>query len=267
MSDKAGAAKKPRKAAAKGKSRLRAEAMPEEVLSAPAAASAEPEAPAVTAAVVEPVLHEAHLVHATYGRVRLRVPAARGNAGLLGEIRAAFDGHVGVDKVEVKPAAHSVVIYYDAEHHADIGALFASLGTTKAPARLPKMNGSHPHHEMHHAPKTELDEKLSKFEEEAEFLAEHSHVARTIVDTVKGLDRQIKRVTNNNLDLKILAPVGLAGFTFLEIGAAAATPMWVTLMIFSLNHFVELRAHTAGEDDDDGPVDVDKDATVATAAG
>jgi hypothetical protein len=43
----------------------------------------------------------------------------------------------------------------------------------------------------------------------------------------------------------------LAGFTFFEIGAAAATPMWVTLVIFSLNHFVELRAHTAEDDDGD----------------
>ena len=44
-----------------------------------------------------------------------------------------------------------------------------------------------------------------------------------------------------------LVPIALAGFTFLEIGAAAATPMWVTLVIFSLNHFVELHAHDADE--------------------
>jgi hypothetical protein len=63
----------------------------------------------------------------------------------------------------------------------------------------------------------------------------------------KECDRHLKRATNNNIDLKILIPIGLAAFTFLEIGAAAATPMWVTLVIFSLNHFVELHAH----DDDD----------------
>jgi len=27
--------------------------------------------------------------------------------------------------------------------------------------------------------------------------------------------------------------------------------MWVTLAIFSVNHFVELQAHNAGEDDDE----------------
>jgi hypothetical protein len=65
---------------------------------------------------------------------------------------------------------------------------------------------------------------------------------------VKQLDKDIKRSTNNNLDLKIMVPVALAGVTFLEIGAAAATPMWITLAIFSLNHFVELHAHDADED-------------------
>ena len=49
--------------------------------------------------------------------------------------------------------------------------------------------------------------------------------------------------------------MALAGFTFLEIGAAAATPMWVTLAIFSLNHFVELHAHDADEEDDEDDVD------------
>jgi hypothetical protein len=198
-----------------------------------------------------PALHVAELVHVTHGRVRLRVPAARYNPALLTEIRMAFEGHVGIDKVEVKAASSSIVIYYDDDHHADIGALFTSLGKTDAPAAMPKMKGPHTHHGHHRPPKTELDEKLTAFEEEAEFLAEHSNVARNIVESVKSLDRLIKRGTNNNLDLKILAPVGLAGFTFFEIGAAAATPMWVTLVIFSLNHFVELRAHTAEDDDGD----------------
>ena len=54
-------------------------------------------------------------------------------------------------------------------------------------------------------------------------------------------------MSGNNLDLKIMVPIGLAAVTFLEIGAAAATPMWVTLAIFSLNHFVELHAHDADD--------------------
>jgi hypothetical protein len=35
--------------------------------------------------------------------------------------------------------------------------------------------------------------------------------------------------------------------TFIEIGATAATPVWVTIGLFSMNHFIELRAHQVAE--------------------
>ena len=52
---------------------------------------------------------------------------------------------------------------------------------------------------------------------------------------------KLKITTGNTVDLKIVLAGGLAAFTFLEIGATAATPMWVTLALFSLNHFAELQ--------------------------
>ena len=201
---------------------------------------------------VTPVIEQAELAHATHGRVRLRVPAARANPALLEQIRAAFEGQPGIDAVEVKAASLSVVIHYDPEERPDLPALFARPEPPAPPPPKPApraqaaqyTNGATPPGGADaHVPKTKLDEMTQAVEDEAEFLAEHSHLARTIVDSVKKLDREIKRGTDNTLDLKILAPVGLAAFTFLEIGAAAATPMWVTLVIFSLNHFVELRAH------------------------
>ena len=190
--------------------------------------------------------HHAEVVHATPGRVRLKVPGAKGNLTLLNQMRSSFEGVPGIDLVNVKPESGSLVIHYDAAHYPNIASLFLHLNTnTEAPAELRHPTGPQPHR----PPTTELDEKINAITEEAEFLADHSHFARTIVSSIKALDRTIKRTTNNNVDLKILAPVGLAGFTFLEIGAAAATPMWVTLVIFSVNHFVELQAHNIREAD------------------
>ena len=37
----------------------------------------------------------------------------------------------------------------------------------------------------------------------------------------------------------------LFGFTIFEIGAAAATPVWVTLTLFGLNHFIEMQSELA----------------------
>ena len=39
--------------------------------------------------------------------------------------------------------------------------------------------------------------------------------------------------------------VGLVGYMIFEVGAAAATPVWVTLTLFGLNHFVEMQAELA----------------------
>jgi len=41
----------------------------------------------------------------------------------------------------------------------------------------------------------------------------------------------------------------LIGFTVLEVGAAAATPVWVTLTLFALNHVIEMHTQHA----DGGP--------------
>jgi hypothetical protein len=98
-----------------------------------------------------------------------------------------------------------------------------------------------------HGADTELDKLTKNIEAEAEFLASHSHSARAVVDFVKTLDHEIKRATNNNVDLKIVFAAGIIGLTVLEVGATAATPVWVTLAIFTVNHFIEIheRQHIA----------------------
>jgi hypothetical protein len=189
----------------------------------------------------------AEIAHATRGRVRIKIPAGKSNPELLHQIRAAFEGHPGIDAIEVKQSTGSIVIYYDPEHHEDIPSLFTSMDKAAAAPMAHLAPLAAPPAPAHHRPTNKLDEEISQIADEAEFLAEHSHAARVIVDYIKGFDRQLKRTTNNNIDLKILVPVGLAAFTIMEIGVATATPMWVTLMLFSVNHFVELHAHDADE--------------------
>ncbi len=189
------------------------------------------------------IRHRAEVAHAVHGRVRLKIPGAKSRPDLLAEVKASFATLPGIDAIEVKPESGSLVIYYDTEHHPEIGSLVRSLSRAEAvPVAV-----IHPAAEgppaPHHHPSTKVDDLTQTIEDEAEFLAEHSAVARSVVDAVKDLDRRLKRATHNNIDLKIMVPIALAGVTFLEVGAAAATPMWVTQVIFSMNHFVELHAH------------------------
>jgi hypothetical protein len=47
------------------------------------------------------------------------------------------------------------------------------------------------------------------------------------------------------MDLKMVLAVGLVGYMIFEVSAAAATPVWVTLTLFGLNHFVEMQSELA----------------------
>jgi hypothetical protein len=95
-------------------------------------------------------------------------------------------------------------------------------------------------------PQTEIDKLALTIEREAEFLAQHSAGARAFVQLCKRVDRDIKVASGNNLDLKLLMAAGTVAATVLEIGATAATPVWVTLVLFGANPFVELHQRTAG---------------------
>jgi hypothetical protein len=199
----------------------------------------------------------ATLAHHTPGRLRLTLPRGRNNSALLERVADLLRPLPGVENIETRAASGSIVLIYDPEEDQRQVASFLR-SRQPAPQPAPKANGharprpETPLHNGHHLPPSNrFTETTAQIEEEAEFLAEHSHTASAIVDFCKDVDRKLKRATNNNLDLKIMVPLGLAAVTFLEIGAAAATPMWVTLAIFSLNHFVELHAHDGDDDDDD----------------
>jgi len=175
-----------------------------------------------------------NVAHQVPGRVRMKVPAAKGNAELLEQIGEAFAAIPGIERISVNPATGSVVLHYDIEQHDEFHG--------RLQHHVHESSGYRP-------PTTEIDEFARRIEEEAEFLARNSKSARVLVDFFKQFDGEIKRATNNNVDLKIVLALGIIGFTVFEVGAAAATPVWVTLAIFALNHCIELHAQH-----DRGPV-------------
>ena len=163
----------------------------------------------------------------------MKIPSAKGNPELLEEIQKTFSAIPGIEEVTVNPETGSVVLRYDTDRHDDFHTGFAH--------RYEHHAGHHPHK----PPSNEIDALASKIEEEANFLAEHSHAAKAVVDFCRHWDREIKHATGNMFDLKMVLCVGLVGFMIFEVGAAAATPVWVTLTLFGLNHFVEMQAELA----------------------
>jgi Heavy metal associated domain 2 len=170
--------------------------------------------------------------HQVAGRVRMKIPAGKGNPELLKKISETFAVIPGIEQVTVNPTTGSIVLIYDTDRHDEFHGSFR--GHAEAHGVMNGANGNK------HGADTELDKLTNSIEAEAEFLASHSHTARAVVDFVKKIDHEIKLATNNNLDLKIVFAVGIICLTVFEVGATAATPVWVTLAIFTVNHFIQM---------------------------
>ena len=165
----------------------------------------------------------------------MRVPHAKINPEILELYREAFAGIPGIRSIDTKPGSGSIVIHYDPNRESEFERHFRLRSAEHLEMAEPA------------PPDDEIDKLANKIEAEAEFLAAHSRVARTTVDFFKAFDRELKLSTGNTIDLKIVLAAGLAAYTFFEIGGNAATPMWVTLALFSLNHFAELQTDHRAE--------------------
>jgi Heavy metal associated domain 2 len=190
--------------------------------------------------MTKPQLYIAHQVR---GRVRMKIPAAKGNPDLLRQISETFAAVPGIEQIAINPATGSMVVHYDADRHDEF-------------------HGGLQHHydrapDDERPPKTEIDDLARKIEAEAEFLSRHSDSARAIVDFFRSVDHEIKVATNNTIDLKIVFAAAIIGFTVVEVGATAATPVWVTLAIFGLNHFIEMHTPHANLNPTRAPVVVE----------
>ena len=151
--------------------------------------------------------------------------------------RKAFSQIPGITEVKAKPATGNIIIHYDPKYEKEIEK------------HLPNHCARHPQHHLSldatPLPGDEINLIANKIENEAGFLAERSEFAKTTVDLFRKLDHQLKLSTGNTIDLKIVLAGGLAVYTFWEIGANTATPMWVTLGLFTMHHFAELHSGQA----------------------
>jgi hypothetical protein len=178
--------------------------------------------------------HPAQVAHHVRGRIRVRLSGAKGNYKLLESIQRSISPAPGVQGVEVNAATGCIVVHYDHSSCPDFHDTLSEHGLALAPPEL-----------------SEVDAMAANIEREAEFLSQHSETARRVVDFVKQIDHGFKKVTGNTLDLRVLLPLGLAVYSFLEVESQISTPLWVTLGIFSFNSFIALHAAPGSRVDTD----------------
>ncbi len=172
--------------------------------------------------------------HRTRGRIRLVIQEFKNHPKSLEDVKRVIAPMHGVCRVDVNSTTGSVTVHYNPALYGKFHEQLAVQGEASGAFHLdPPSFG-------------EGGELVKNVEAEAEFLSRHSETARTIVDSFSALNRAVKRATDNNIDLKVLLPLGLAVYSFLEIGIETSTPLWITLGIFSFNSFVSL--HTRQDD-------------------
>src|SRR5919109_2247035 len=182
--------------------------------------------------------HEAHVRHHIPGRMRVKVPQAKGQPRVLQQIQHALASLPGIQQVEINPATGSVLISYEAGRHAEFHTQLAEQAARAELFTLPLPELA------------EVEELAANIEAEAEFLGAHSELARRMITAIQQLNAGVRRASSNTVDLKVLLPLGLALYAVAEAGTEAVTPLWVTLGIFAFNSFVALhhpRPSTAGE--------------------
>jgi hypothetical protein len=173
------------------------------------------------------------IVHQVPGRIRMKIPSAKGNEEQLANYKEVLALLPGVEEIDVNPVTGSIILKYDPDLNHNLHTRIDTHldGHSEQPVRRSKP-----------PPNNEIDAVAQKIQQEAEYLAEHSQTARAFVDFCAKVDKEIKFASKNVIDLKMLLAVGVVGFTVLEVGAAAATPVWVTLTLFGLNHFIEMQS-------------------------
>lgn len=175
--------------------------------------------------------HAAHVAHHSRGRLRIRVPSAKGNSVALEAIRQSLANVSGVQEVTVNESIGTLTILYDPRDHGDFHQRLSAETSENHVVWVPPPRMA------------DLEDVDEMIEHEVEFLAQRSHSAKAILDWSNALDQSVKRLTDNNLDLKVLVPLALAVGVFMELGVSAATPVWLTLGLFSFNHFIDLHTH------------------------
>ena len=173
----------------------------------------------------------AYIAHHIPGRIRVRVPDAKGNPRLLREIGDKISQVAGVESVESSALTGSFLIRYDPKLYGELGRRLNGSGDSAMPFELttPKPAATHSRARSRRRKPSHR----------------RSHVASAVSDAFAEFDDAVRDATDNLLDLKVLLPAVAAAFGLMVLPRSASTPLWLTLMIFSFHSFLSLNLEEA----------------------
>lgn len=171
---------------------------------------------------------KAYIAHHIPGRVRVRIPHAKGNPELLQKIAQLALAVPGVETAECNPLTGSLLIRYAPDAHRDFEERLATHGNGDAWFSLQPSPGN------------------GRSDPAKGSRRKHSAAASGVFGYFRELDEAVKAATDNQLDLKVILPLGVALVAMFALRGRASTPLWLTLMIFAFSSFLGLHAGEVG---------------------
>jgi hypothetical protein len=158
------------------------------------------------------MLPQAYLLHHIPGRMRINLPALKGDGWLLPEIRESLSPLPGVRDIETNSLTGSVLLRYSADEFENFGARLAEQAERNGlfTLNLPPRNSGR---------------RLSMQPAEPVNVTGPSEMARAITGIMGEVNTGIKRQTDNIIDLKFLLPVGMAMYGAFKADKRAGTPV------------------------------------------
>jgi hypothetical protein len=156
-------------------------------------------------------MHQAQVIHQLPGRLRIRLPEAKGDRAFFEEIKISLLPQEGVAEVDVNPTTGSILIRYDPDLQDGFDERLAG-----------------------HAQSEQLFTLSPKREQE-----EHGRI-HSVEDVFRKLSSEIKRETHDAIDLKEVFPLAIAAYDFFFVKRSRPTPLWMTLLIFAFSSYIDL---------------------------
>ncbi len=167
---------------------------------------------------------DAYVHHHIPGRLRIRVPAAKGEEGLLRELSSAIAKAPGITEVEYNQLTGSILIQYSPQKHSNLDSLDAGLSASAVPIVVKKVLPAD------HASLGRRQHRRGR----------RSIAAIKVDSFFSQLDNEIRSATDNELDLKFILPLVVGALGIFSLRYSSTTPLWLTLLIFAFHSFLGL---------------------------
>jgi len=175
-------------------------------------------------------MREGYVAHHVFGRLRLRVPAAKNDLGFLDALAGEIEQVEGIEWVRLSPITGSVILEYDTEE--------------VDPARMLEAVRRAAHRQRLALPELTLSVPTSQsaFGEDQVSPREPSLAAQKLLRALTELNRELKRETGNAVDLQFLLPLASVFAGVVTARRPQSSPMWLTLVTFAFNAFIALHS-------------------------